>query len=91
MKNTMNEMVTQVSITNNEPGNNPVFNCLKVAPQDEAAGSFLRITGEDEQNEGASISLDWEEWDALVKVVAKYRQEWEWTVAPTKHVPWGEL
>jgi hypothetical protein len=51
-----------------------------VSPQDEAAGSFLKITGEDEQNEGASISLDWEEWDTLVKVVAKYRKVWEWKV-----------
>ena len=81
----MNEMVTQVSITNNEPGANPVYNCLKVAPDDEAGGSFLRITGDDSENDGASISLDWEEWDALVKVVAKYREQWEWKVAPTKH------
>ena len=76
----MNEMVTQVSITNNEAGTNPVYNCIKVAPQDEAAGSFLRITGEDEMNEGNSINLDWEEWDAIVKVVAKYRKVWEWKV-----------
>ena len=80
MKNTMKEMITQVSITNNEPGANPVYNCIKVSPQDEAAGSFLKITGEDEQNEGTSINLDWEEWDALVKVVAKYRKVWEWKV-----------
>jgi len=76
----MNEMVTQVSITNNEAGTNPVYNCIKVSPQDESGGSFLRITGEDEQNEGNSIYLDWEEWDAVVKVVAKYRKVWEWKV-----------
>ena len=78
----MKETITQVSITNNDfkTGTNPVYNCIKVAPQDEAGGSFLKITGEDEQNEGASISLDWEEWDAVVKVVAKYREEWEWKV-----------
>jgi hypothetical protein len=77
----MKETITQVSITNNEePGANPVYNCIKVSPQDEAAGSFLKITGEDEQNEGTSINLDWEEWDAVVKVVAKYRKVWEWKV-----------
>ena len=76
----MKETITQVSITNNEAGANPVYNCIKVSPQDEAAGSFLKITGEDEQNEGTSINLDWEEWDALVKVVAKYRKTWEWKV-----------
>ena len=43
----MKETITQVSITNNEPGANPVYNCLKVAPHDEAGGSFLRITGDD--------------------------------------------
>ena len=78
----MKETITQVSITNNDfkTGTNPVYNCIKVSPQDEATGSFLSITGEDEQNEGASINLDWEEWDALVKVVAKYRKAWEWKV-----------
>ena len=76
----MKETITQVSLTCHVAGANPVYNCIKVAPQDEAGGSFLKITGEDEQNEGASISLDWEEWDAVVKVVAKYREEWEWKV-----------
>ena len=76
----MKETITQVSLTNNGAGTNPVYNCIKVSPQDEAAGSFLRITGEDEQNEGNSINLDWEEWDAVVKVVAKYRKAWEWKV-----------
>ena len=76
----MKETITQVSITNNETGSNPVYNCIKVSPQDEAGGSFLRITGDDSENDGASISLDWEEWDAVVKVVAKYREQWEWKV-----------
>ena len=74
------EVVTQVSIkgSGGEHQWNPIYNCIKVGPDDEAAGSFLRISGEDEGNEGSSISLDWEEWDALVEVVAKYRKEWEW-------------
>ena len=76
----MKETITQVSLTNNETGTNPVYNCIKVSPQDEAGGSFLRITGDDEMNEGASINLDWEEWDAIVKVVTKYREQWEWKV-----------
>jgi hypothetical protein len=29
-------------------------------------------------NEGKSLSFDWEEWDNLVEVVAKYRKDWEW-------------
>jgi hypothetical protein len=74
------EVVTQVSIKGScgEHQWNPIYNCIKVGPDDEAAGSFLRISGEDEGNEGSSISFDWEEWDALVEVVAKYRKEWEW-------------
>ena len=76
----MKETITQVSITNNEPGVNPVYNCIKVGPDDEGAGSFLKIVGDDSQNDGASVSMDWEEWDALVKVVAKYRKEWEWKI-----------
>ena len=72
------EIITQVSIMNNEPGANPVYNCFKVGPDDEAAGSFLKIVGDDTQNDGATIKLDWEEWDALVYVVAKHRASWEW-------------
>ena len=72
------EIITQVSILNNEPGANPVYDCIKVGPDDEAAGSFLKIVGDDTQNDGATIKLDWEEWDALVYVVAKHRASWEW-------------
>jgi len=75
-----NEIVTQVSIKSNTPRLdwNPIYNSIKVGPNDEAAGSFLRITGEDEQNQGNIIDLDWDEWDTLVKVVTKYRKDWEW-------------
>jgi len=72
------EVVTRVSIKSEDPNWNPIYNCIQVGPDDEAAGSFLKIVGEDEQNEGASISLNWEEWDTLVKVVEKYRKDWEW-------------
>ena len=73
------EIVTQVSIRSNDPTAwNPIYNSIKVGPDDESEGSFLKITGEDEQNNGNSISLDWDEWDALVEVVAKYRKDWEW-------------
>ena len=57
---------------------NPVFNSIQVGVDDEASGSFLTIYGNDLQNDGAKISLDWDEWDELVKVVRKYRNEWEW-------------
>jgi len=72
------EVVTRVSIKSEDPNWNPIYNCIRVGPDDEAAGSFLKIVGEDEQNDGASISLNWEEWDTLVEVVAKYRKDWEW-------------
>jgi hypothetical protein len=73
------EIVTQVSIKSNDRNNwNPIYNSIKVGPDDESAGSFLKITGEDDQNDGNSISLDWDEWDTLVEVVAKYRKDWEW-------------
>lgn len=72
------EVVTKVSIKSNKSDWNPIYNSIQVGPADEAAGSFLRITGEDEQNQGNIIDLDWEEWDALVEVVAKYRKDWEW-------------
>lgn len=74
------EVVTQVSIKGScgEHQWNPIYNCIKVGPDDEAAGSYLKITGEDEMNEGKSLSFDWEEWDNLVEVVAKYRKVWEW-------------
>lgn len=76
------EIVTQVSIKATNSDWNPIYNSIQVGPQDEAGGSFLRIIGDDYQNEGAgaSINLDWEEWDALVEVVAKYRKDWEWQV-----------
>ena len=72
------EVVTRVSIKSENPNWNPIYNSIQVGPDDEATGSFLKIVGEDEQNEGASIKLDWEEWDTLVKVVEKYRKDWEW-------------
>ena len=72
------EVVTKVSIKSSNPNWNPIFNSIQVGPDDEAAGSFLNIRGNDEQNDSAKISLDWEEWDELVKVVSKYRKDWEW-------------
>jgi len=72
------EVVTSVSIKSNNPNWNPIYNSIQVGPNDEAAGSYLKITGNDEMNKGNSIYLDWEEWDTLVEVVAKYRKDWEW-------------
>ena len=71
-------MVTEVSISSDSPNWNPMFNSIKVGPDDESAGSFLKITADDERNDGACISLDWNEWDSIVAVVAKYREDWEW-------------
>ena len=74
----MKEVITEVSIKADRSDWNAVFNSIKVGPDDEGAGSYLKIVGEDENNEGSVLTLDWEEWDALVEVVAKYRKEWEW-------------
>jgi hypothetical protein len=72
------EVVTQVSIKSDRSDWHPIFNTIKVGPDDEAAGSFLKIVGEDEMNNGCVLNLDWSEWDNLVEVVAKYRKDWEW-------------
>ena len=76
------EIVTQVSIKSGNPNWNPVFNSLKVGPDDEGGGSYLKIIGEDidasKDVDGEGIRLDWGEWDKLVEVVAKYRKDWEY-------------
>ena len=76
--NDMKTIPLKVSIKSNHPDWNPVFNSLQAGVDDEAAGSFLVIYGNDSQNDSAKIALDWDEWDYLVKVVRKYRKEWEW-------------
>lgn len=72
------EVVTQVSIKADRSDWHPIYNTIKVGPNDEAGGSFLKIIGEDEMNDGRVLTLDWDEWDNLVEVVAKYRKDWEW-------------
>lgn len=74
----MKTIPIKVSIKSGSSDWNAIFNSIQAGPDDEAAGSFLTIYGNDEQNEGAKISLDWDEWDELVKVVRKYRKDWEW-------------
>jgi len=75
----MNKTVPiKVSIKSDTPDWNPIFNSIQVGPNDEAAGSFLTICGTDNNNDSAQVSLDWSEWDELVRVVAKYRNDWDW-------------
>ena len=74
----MKSIPIKVSIKSDNPSWNPIFNSVQVGVDDEAAGSFLIIYGDSERDDSAKISLDWEEWDNLVKVVRKYRNEWEW-------------
>lgn len=74
----MKTIPIKVSIKSASPDWNPIFNSVQVGPHDDAAGSFLTICGNHELNDSAQISLDWEEWDELVKVVSKYRIDWEW-------------
>ena len=69
---------TKIAIKNpDNPDWNPVFNSTCVEVDDKAAGSFLVITADNEQN-GSSVKLDWSEWDEIVKTVAKYRRAWQW-------------
>lgn len=72
------EVVTQVSIKSDRSDWHPIFNTIKVGPDDEAGGSYLKLVGEDEMNNGNVLTMDWDEWDNLVEVVAKYRKDWEW-------------
>ena len=72
----MKTKVTRVSVY--KADGNPVFGGFLLEPDDEAGGSFLKITGHDEHNDGSSLSFDWEEWDAIVEAVSKHREEWTW-------------
>jgi hypothetical protein len=65
----MKTIPIKVSIKSASPDWNPIFNSIQVGPDDEAAGSFLVIYGNDSQNDSAKISLDWDEWDDLVNIV----------------------
>ena len=76
----MKPVITQVAIVNSKiVGSNPIFNCIQVGPADIGGGSFLEIRGEDYDNDGCVMSLEWEEFDKIVEVVAEYRKQWEWT------------
>jgi len=82
---TMKPVITRISLINDDPKspylNNPIFSCIEVGPDDEAAGSFLRIkltTEIGEKLQPGEIALDWNEWDALIKIVEQYRTQWEW-------------
>ena len=81
----MKQIITKISLISNDDQiqhlNNPIFNCIEVGPNDEAAGSFLRIklvTEAGEKLEPGEIALDWDDWDAIVDTVAQYREQWEW-------------
>ena len=75
------ETITKVAITlepeTEHHSPNPVFNCLEVKVDDNAAGSFLVLerAGSDQPE---TISMDWDEWDKVCEVVAKYREAWTW-------------
>ena len=74
----MKTILIKVSIKSDKPSWNPIFNSVQVGPEDEGGGSFLTICGNNDDNDSSKVTLDWEEWDELVKVVRKYRNEWEW-------------
>jgi len=76
----MKPVITKISLINDDPKspylNNPIFSCIEVGPDDEAAGSFLRIKLTNETGERlqpGEITLDWNEWDAIIKTVEQYR------------------
>jgi len=81
----MKPVITKISLINDDPKspylNNPIFSCIEVGPDDEAAGSFLRIkltTEMGEKLQPGEITLDWNEWDAITKIVEQYRTQWDW-------------
>jgi len=81
----MKPVITRISLINDDTKspylNNPIFSCIEVGPDDEAAGSFLRIKLTSETGERlqpGEITLDWNEWDAITKIVEQYRTQWDW-------------
>ena len=81
----MKPVITRISLINGDTEspylNNPIFNCIEVGPDDDAAGSFLRIklTNEiAEKLQPGEITLNWNEWDAIIKIVEQYRTQWDW-------------
>lgn len=78
MSDEIKTKVTQVSVYRESI--NPLFGegRILVGPVDEAAGSFLSITGQNDTSEDQTIRIDWDEWDKLVEAVAAHRKEWEW-------------
>lgn len=74
----MKSIPIKVSIKSDNPSWNPIFNSVQVGPEDWASGSFLTICGNDDNDDSSKVTLDWEEWDELVKVVRKYRNDWDW-------------
>jgi len=81
----MKPVITKISLINDDPKSphlsNPIFDCIEIGPDDEAAGSYLRIKLTNEQAEQlqpGEITLDWNEWDAIIKTVEQYRPQWEW-------------
>ena len=56
---------------------NASFNSIQISFQDEGAGGFLRIHGEDDRSDGSEINLDWGEWDSLVDAVNSVRHLWD--------------
>lgn len=81
----MKQVITKISLINEDPEaeylNNPIFNCIEVGPDDEAAGSCLRIkltNDTAEQLQPGEITLNWNEWDAIIKTVEQYRPQWQW-------------
>ena len=81
----MKPVITRISLINDDTEspylNNPIFNCIEVGPDDDAAGSFLRIklTNEiAEKLQPGEITLNWNEWDAIIKIVEQYRTQWDW-------------
>ena len=81
----MKPVITRISLINDDPKspylNNPIFSCIEVGPDDEAAGSFLRIKLTNETGERlqpGEITLDWNEWDSLIKIVEQHRTQWDW-------------
>lgn len=72
----MKKIITEVAIT--AEGKNPTCEAFIVRPESAGGGSYLKLVGEDDTNNGNYLLIEWNEWDAIVEVVAQYRKQWEW-------------
>jgi len=80
----MNTIPIKIAVKDDQGDWNPVFNSIQISLQDEGAGGFLRIHGENCRSDGSKIDLEWSEWDSLVDAVNSVRHIWDPDFNPSK-------